>query len=95
MSLGDEIRLLGHRTLAAMDESHDYYTFTKRVWRSFDEAVKAGEKFTFRNMATGSRVDERWLIANSEHYLSHYLRSAVFQQFVSLFEEYFFGLLRA
>lgn len=33
MALADEIQCLATRTLYSLDASHDYYTYTKRVWR--------------------------------------------------------------
>jgi hypothetical protein len=94
MALADEIEALASRTLAALDASHDYYTYTKRVWRLLQQIVKEGRKFTFRNLTTGTRVDEQVLLGRAQLYLTDYLVSSTFQHFVSLFEDFFFGLLR-
>ena len=94
MALSDEVRALASRTLSALDASHDYYTYTKRVWRLLTEVVKEGRQFTFRNLTTGTTVDEKALLARAQLYVTEYLMSSTFQHFVSLFEDFFFDLLR-
>lgn len=94
MALAAEIEALASRTLSALDASHDYYTYTKRVWRLLQQIVKEGRKFSFRNLTTGTRVDEQVLLGRAQLYLTDYLMSSTFQHFVSLFEDFFFGLLR-
>jgi hypothetical protein len=94
MALADDIQALTSRTLSALEASHDYYTYTKRVWRLLPRIVKEGRRFTFRNPTTGTQVDEQVLIGLAEHYVADYLMSSTFQHFVSLFEDFFFELLR-
>lgn len=94
MALADEIQALANRTLFALDASHDYFTYTKRVWRLLQQIVEEGRKFTFRNRTTGTRVDEQVLLGRAQLYVTDYLISSTFQHFVSLFEDFFFGLLR-
>lgn len=94
MALADEIQALATRTLSALDASHDYYTYTKRVWRLLQQIVKEGRKFTFRNRTTGTRVDEEALLGRAQLYVTDYLMLSTFQHFVSLFEDFFFGMLR-
>jgi hypothetical protein len=94
MGLTDDIQLLTSRTVSALDAGHDYYTYTKRVWRLLQQIVKEGRKFTFRNLTTGTRVDEQVLLGRAQLYVTDYLMSSTFQHFVSLFEDFFFGLLR-
>src|SRR5438105_9283931 len=94
MALADEIQALVSRTPSALDASHDYYTYTKRVWRLLQQIVQEGRKFTFRNLTTGTRVDEQVLLGRAQLYVTDYLTSSTFQHFVSLFEDFFFGTLR-
>src|SRR5712692_10280308 len=94
MVLADDLQGLTGRTLSALDASHDYYTYTKRVWRLLQQIVKEGRKFTFRNLTTGTRVDEKVLLGRAQLYVTDYLISSTFQHFVSLFEDFFFELLR-
>ncbi len=94
MALADDIQALTTRTLSALEVSHDYYTYTKRVWRLLQQVVKEGRKFTFRNLATGTKVDEQALLGRVQLYVTDYLTSSTFQHFVALFEDFFFALLR-
>jgi hypothetical protein len=94
MPLADDIHTLATRTLAALGERHGYYTFSTRVWRLLRRIVREGRKFTFHNRATGTRVDEESLPDREQLYVADYLISATFQDFVSLFEDFFFKLLR-
>jgi len=94
MALLDDIQALRDRTLAGLDASHDYYTYTKRVWRLLQQVVGEGRRFRFRNLTTGSTVDERSLVGRSRLYISEFLAASTFQQFVSQFEDFFFDLLR-
>lgn len=94
MALKDDLRLLANRAQGALDQSHDYFTFSKRVWRLLQKDVKNGRKFTFQNPPTKSRLNEQGLQAKAESYIANYLITASFQHFVSLFEDFFFDLLR-
>jgi hypothetical protein len=94
VALTDSIQDLAARSSEALNRGHDYYTYTERIWRLVKEAVDEGRRFTFRNSATRSRVSERTLMARRPEYIGGYLRSSTFQQFVSLFEDYVFDLLR-
>ena len=94
MSLADEIEALAGRTLAALAASHDYFTYSKRVWRLLEDFVDEGREFAFRNPTTGTHVDQRALLDRSQRYVAGYLTSSTFQHFVSLFEDFVFELLR-
>jgi hypothetical protein len=94
MSLADDIEALANRTLSSLDAGHDYYTYTKRVWRVFQDVVESGRKFGFRNPTTGTQVDEQALLTRAAHYTTEYLASSTFQHFVSLFEDFLFELMR-
>jgi len=94
MPLADDIQALTTGTLAALVERHDYYTFTKRVWRMLHRIVREGSRFSFHNQATGTRVNEQTLLDLEQLYVTNYLLSSTFQDFVSLFEDFFFELLR-
>lgn len=94
MSLANDIQELKDRTLSALVASHDYYTYTKRIWRLLQEDVKDGRRFNFKNLTTGTRVDAQSLQKRAQRYVSEYLIPSTFQDFVALFEDFFFGLLR-
>ena len=94
MALIDDIQDLANGILSDLDAIHDYHTYTKRVWRLLQQIVKEGRKFTFRNRTTGTKVDEQLLLGRAQLYVTDYLMSSTFQQSVSLFEDFFFDLLR-
>jgi hypothetical protein len=94
MTLADDIHEVAGRAIDALDAGHDYYTYTKRVWRLLQQIVREGRKFTFRNLSTGSKVDEQMLLGRAQLYVTDYLVSSTFQRFVSLFEDFFFDFLR-
>jgi hypothetical protein len=94
MPLQDDLRALANRTQAALDQSHDYFTYTKRIWRLVEDDVREGRTILFRNRLTKSRMNGQALREISDHYIANYLTTASFQHFVSLFEDFFFDLLR-
>lgn len=94
MGMADDITGLSKSTSAALIESHDYYTHTKRVWRLVQQTAKEGRRFTIRNLITGTAVNERSLAKLAHRYVTDYLAAATFQHFVALFEDFFFDLLR-
>ena len=94
MALADDIQALESRTLSALEASHDYFTYTQNLWRLLAQTVKEGRRFTFRNLTTGTQVDEQVLLGRAEVYVADYLTLSSFQHFVSLFEDFFFELLR-
>src|SRR3990172_11371892 len=78
MALADDIQALTTRTLSALEAGHDYYTYTKRVWRLLQQIVREGRKFTFRNLTTGTSVDEQVLLGRAQLYVTDYLMSSTF-----------------
>lgn len=94
MAVGDDIQELADHGLAALTASHDYYTHTKAAWRLLEHNVKEGRRFTVRDTTTGTVADQQALLGLSQPYVASYLRSSTFQHFVSLFEDFFFDLLR-
>ncbi len=95
MALTDDLKKLRDGSLAALDASHNYYTHTKGAWRFVQEMVRQGQKVSIRNQAPGSIVNEQALPGLAQEYVTGYLASATFQHFVSLFEDFVFGFLRA
>ena len=94
MALADNIRALRDRALAELTAAHDYYMDTKVAWRVVRRVIRAGHKITIRNMTTGTVTQESQLAAKARAYVAENLAEATFQQFVSIFENYFFDLLR-
>jgi hypothetical protein len=95
MALADDIRELRDRALVELVAAHDYYTNTKRAWRVVLKVIRAGQKLTIRNSTTGTVTKEPQLVLKAHDYVVEDLAYATFQQFVSIFENFLFDLLRA
>lgn len=74
---------------------HDYYVNTKRAWRTVQRMVSRRGRFTSSNSVTGNRVTESDLPQKAQLYVADYLAGATFQQFVSLFEDFTFGVMQS
>lgn len=94
MALIDDLRTLTARSLAELDASHDYYINTFAVWRFVRRFIVDGGKLTIENKATGSIFDQHALLGKMQSYVADYLRVSTFLHFISLFEDFFFDLLR-
>ena len=89
MSLREEINAVHKRALSALHEAHDYFTYTKRVWRQLQVAAsRDGLTFRFHNRTTGSTVDQNALVSLAQRYVSRELPSATLQDFVAIFENF-------
>jgi len=95
MTLIAEISRIRDDSLHSLDASHNYYVHTKRAWRLVQQIVRRGHKVSIRNLATGRTVDETELPGLAQKYVTGYLMSATFQDFVSHFERFTFDFLRA
>jgi hypothetical protein len=94
MPLPDDIRTLRERILSELVAAHDYHTNTKFAWRIVHKAIASGTKFTIRSKTTGTVTSQTDLAANVEGYVKKQLTEATFQQFLSIFESFFFDFLR-
>src|SRR4029079_13431412 len=82
------------RALADLTAAHDYYTDTKIAWDTVRQVIAAGQTFSVRNMTTGTVTTQADLAGKAREYVAEQLAEATFQQFISIFENYFFDLLR-
>jgi hypothetical protein len=94
MALADRIRALRDRALADLNAAHDYYSDTKFAWEIVNKDIAAGINFTNRNLVTGSVTTEADLAAKAVGYVEEQLPEATFQQFIVIFEFFFFDFLR-
>lgn len=94
MALAEDLRTLAQASLAALVASHDYHTFSKRVWKQLDVAVIGGRTFRVRNRTTGTSLNAAGLMARAKEYQENYLTASTFQHFVALFEDFLFDLMR-
>jgi hypothetical protein len=94
MPLRDDIVAHSKSVLAELDAVHDYYANSKAAWRIVQKQIRAGRKLKIRNAVTGRVTTERELPGMAARYVADYLTSSTFQQFVSLFEDFLFGIMR-
>ena len=94
MALSDDIRALRDRVLADLNAAHDYFADTKIAWDIVDQVIAAGRTFSIQNVTTGTLTTEAELVRKAQGYMEEQLSEATFQQFISIFENFFFDLLR-
>ena len=94
MPLADDIRATGRRALAALDAAHDYFGFSLQAWEAINSMADAGEPLRFQNPATGTTLDETTLTGWAARHVSPNLGRNALQQFVSVLEDFLFGLMR-
>ena len=94
MALADEIASLRDRVLADLNTAHDYYTDTKIAWNIVSRAIAEGRTFSIRNMTTGTVTTHAELAGKSRGYVAEQLTEATFQQFIAIFENFFFDHMR-
>lgn len=94
MALANDIAALRDRVLADLNAAHDYYTDTKIAWDIVRRFIAEGQTLSIRNMTTGTVTTQAELTSKSRGYVADQLAGATFQQFISIFENYFFDLVR-
>jgi len=94
MALAADITALRDRALADLSAAHDYYTDTKIAWDIVRRFIDSGQTLSVRNMTTGTVTTHVELAGKSRGYVAEQLAEATFQQFISIFENYFFDLVR-
>lgn len=94
MALADDTRALRDRVLLDLNAAHDYYTDTKIAWAIVRQVIAAGETFSTNNTTTGTMTTQSLLSSKARGYVAEQLAEATFQQFISIFESFFFDLLR-
>src|SRR5271167_180042 len=94
MALADDIRAHRDRAVADLKAAHDYYADTKIAWDIANKAIAAGHTFNIRNVTTGTVTTQTDLEAKVRGYVAEQLTQATFQQFIAIFENFFFDLLR-
>src|SRR5438477_5995493 len=94
MPLVDAIRALRNRALADLNAAHDYYIDSKSAWHIVRDDIYAGRTLQIRNLATGTVTTQADLLRKAPGYMAEQLAEATFQQFIAIFESFFFELLR-
>ncbi len=93
--LNDRIAQIRDRALNQLDTAHDYYVFTIRLWGHLQSEVEQNQAtLIFHNASTNTTVDQHGLLIQAQRYKSWELPASTIQQFVSIFEVFFFDVLR-
>jgi hypothetical protein len=88
--------MIRDRALGKLNYGHDYFTYSKRLWRTLQQSVEQGGlKFDWENLFTNSSVNEQDLLARAHLYVSEELTASTFQEFISTFESFLFDVLRS
>ncbi|MBD3672679.1 MAG: hypothetical protein HUJ26_04050 [Planctomycetaceae bacterium] len=93
MALLDEIRLHCESALQMLDSTHDFYSHSKSAWRLSQTLVERGHAISFQNLLTNHTIEGEEIPRLAQNYISGYLATATFQQFVSHFETFIFGFI--
>ncbi len=94
MALADDICLLRDRVIGDLNAVHDYHANTRIAWGIVNQFIAAGNSFAILNQVNGTKTTEADLAAKAQEYITQHLAEATFQQFISIFETFFFDLLR-
>lgn len=95
MEIVDQIRDLSIRIRGEIVRGSNYYNHTTAAWRVLQTVVAEGRAIQVRDKITGDVTDGRGLAASAQGYVTEYLSESVFQNHVTLFEDYVFGLIGA
>lgn len=90
-----DIQQLRERNIEALDACYNYFFNTQGVWRIVSELLAQGHEFSFEIQPTDTTIHGRQLPDLAQQYITGYLASATFQHFISIFEDFIFGFIRA
>jgi len=94
MSLANALVTHRDRILADLDAAHDYYVNSIYSWRFLLKAITNGRRVRIQNKRTRNTTTQVELPDLIKSYVKDNLASSTYQQFVSLFEDFLFGLMR-
>ena len=94
MDQAGQIQQLKDRSLKELDHLYDYYADTRHAWSLVRVMISTGHRFTDLNKVTGTITTQNDLLQKSQGYLENQLTEATFQQFLAIFENFYFDLVR-
>jgi hypothetical protein len=95
MPLRDDVENIRDRALRALNNAHDYFTYTKDAWRSLQQDVqRQGRTLAWNNLSTNSMITEKDVATRAQGYVEVELAASTLQQFVSIFENFLFDSVR-
>ncbi len=93
MDLANDFTVLRNRVFADLIRAHDYHADTMIAWDLVREVIASGRKIAVRSEVTGTMTRDIDLDAKSEGYIDEQLSEATFQQFIAIFENFYFEFL--
>jgi hypothetical protein len=94
MPLRDDVLAARDRAKARLVAAHDYYTHSEAAWDLLRRTVAAGEVFTVESEVTDTSITQDELAAKSYEYVARNVAQSTFLQFLSIFEDFVFEVLR-
>jgi hypothetical protein len=94
MALGDDILHLRDTIRTDLDAVHDYFAHSWAAWQIVGARAAQDAQLRVYNKVTGNTASGADLVGLIPRYVNDYLAVATFQQTISLFEDFFFGLIR-
>ena len=91
MALADQITALGQSSQQKLTKLRAYYEHTQAVWRLAQQIAGEGRKVSIRNTETNRILQPDELHGLAQTYVTGYLAESVFDQTISLFEDFFLG----
>lgn len=93
MAIADQIRDLAEQIQNDLTQALSYYYDTKIAWRLVRQFVDEGRPILVRNKLIDETIDGPTLEGRAQGYVTGYLAESVFQHYITLFEDYTFGLI--
>jgi hypothetical protein len=94
MDLRERIRDLRLDTRRKLIAANDHFHDLQRAWDLVRSVIRSGRHFSYSNPTTGTVTTQVELAARLREYQERLALESTFQQFISLFENFFFDLLR-
>jgi hypothetical protein len=93
MPVTEDLQGIAELANQQLDDVYDFYENSKVVWRYFQALVNEGHRVAWKNLATGSDIDQVRLVNLAPQYIRDYLATFTFRQFVSVFEVFLLDFL--
>ncbi|MHB1562237.1 MAG: hypothetical protein ACYC61_32730 [Isosphaeraceae bacterium] len=94
MPLADEIRGLGDRIVARLEEAREFYVHSRQAWRLLQKLASRGRPIGIVDLATRRPLPIGDLDSRVERYVTVRLAESTFRELSTLLEDWILGLIR-
>lgn len=94
MDLRERIHDLRNEAKRNLIAANDYFNDLNQAWELVRAVIRSGRRFSYPNPTTGTVTTQDNLAARLRQYREQLALESTFQQFLSIFENYFFDILR-